>query len=130
VRLRTLLADMWGEANVKLLLSNDMTGEWTVAYLDSNNCPYDGMLTINKVLGEGSYAGSMRLLTCSKQTVTQDALVKVTGSDVDIQFSNPRFSGGGYNADHYTLRRVSASQMKGNNRDTRGSGGQATLTKK
>lgn len=128
-RFTTLLADMWGEPKARLLFTPDLAGEWRVDYLDSTNCRYEGTLTINPAAGDGTHSGQMRLTTCSKNAVTQDALVSVDGADVKIKFSNPRSSRGSYSADNYFLKRLSYMQMKGHNRDAGGAGGQGTLTK-
>lgn len=109
----------------------EMSGEWHLEYIDSQGCRYDGTLYVNTKVADGIYRGYQKhTMTCSGNEATQDALITIDGSDVKIQFSNPRTSKGtDYNADNYYLKRSSPTVLKGFNKDTKGNGRDVLLVK-
>lgn len=109
----------------------EMSGEWHLEYIDSQGCRYDGTLFVNTKVADGIYRGFQKhTMTCNGNEATQDALITIDGSDVKIQFSNPRTSKGTeYSADNYYLKRSSPTVLKGFNKDTAGKGRDVLLVK-
>lgn len=101
----------------------DLRGQWRLDYTSSSGCVYEGSLTVAARLSETEYRGQQVHKTCSGATITQDALITVTGENILVAMSNPRSSiGSAYNADNYHVKRAPDGTLAGFNRDSAGAG--------
>jgi len=105
----------------------EMLGQWKLTYVDGRGCPYVGDLYVQRRTSSSTYVGYQRhVTTCTGNHIHQDASIQVTGSEVNITYSNPPPN---YYADNYHLTRVSDTILQGVNRDALDNGQAVRLTK-
>ena len=112
-----------------------MLGEWALDYTTARGYSANGTLRVNNAVGNGVFRGVLVLSYTSNgvtKQIQEDTLITVQGETITINGSNPVYlSGtGSYNADNYTLNKVSNNVLKGVNKDSAGAGGIIVLIKK
>jgi tetratricopeptide (TPR) repeat protein len=98
-------------------ITPEFSRKWRVEWKGGRtNALYTGSLFINNKLDDKTYTGSMRVNTPQGQVVSQNAIVYIKKSKVEIRCSNP--SNPRYPADNFFLD-LSGNTMTGYDRDVK-----------
>jgi len=112
-----------------------MLGEWTLDYTTARGYSANGTVRVTSAVGNGVFRGVIALSYTSNgvtKQIQEDALITVQGETISINASNPVYvsGSGNYNADNYSLNKISNNVLKGVNNDNAGAGGIIVLIKK
>ena len=108
-------------------------GEWSLSWVGASDT-YSGTIQIQRESNDNVYEGTVTLKPSRGGTVTEDATITVTHSDVSIECSNPRVvdkpGTTTWYPDRFYLKRT-GDNMSGYSLDTNGQRGpRITLTRR